>query len=215
MEIQHRKVTPFWLKPGNITMLAYHLELQRHLADCQSVLDLGCAGGSPIRYISLERAVGLELDEEYIAEAKKNGTHDEYIKGDVTKIRSLFKKNEFDACVALDLIEHVTKKEGIQLIADMAYVSRKKIIIFTPNGYMTQHNHEHPLQNHQSGWTADEMKKLGFEVYGMLGPKSLRTDQHIFKGNKYITGMISEVAQFTYIHGQPEKAAAIFCVKQL
>ncbi|CAN5233787.1 hypothetical protein BH09PAT2_BH09PAT2_02460 [soil metagenome] len=208
-----RHVFPFWNKLANLTMIQYHLELQKQLSDCESVLDIGCCGGSPIRYIPFTRAVGVELDEEYIKTAKKNRTHDEYVQADAKKIDTLFKPKEFDACVALDLIEHLTKKDGLTLIKNMERLAKKKIILFTPNGYMNQKNEEQPLQDHHSGWTAQEMKELGFHVVGMLGPKTLRTDQHVLKGNKYITGLVSEIAQFIYIHDQPEKAAAIMCIK--
>ena len=97
----------------------------------------------------------------------------------------------------------------------MEHLAKKKIILFTPNGYMNQHDAEHPLQNHQSGWTAKEMQEHGFEVYGMLGTKFLRTDQHVLKGNKYITGLLSEIIQTTYSYNHPETAAAILCVKHL
>lgn len=216
MPQQHdRIVNSYWEQFPIIPIITYQRELEKHLKDCDSVLDIGCGGGTPIRYIPFKRAVGVDLDKEYIERAKKNKTHHEYHLADVRKVGSMFKEKEFDACVALDLIEHLTKEDGINLINQMKKLAKKKIIIFTPNGYMNQKDEAHPLQDHHSGWTAEEMKKMGFQVYGMLGPKAFRVDQHVLKGNKYITGILSEIAQVTYIHNQPEKAAAIFCVMHL
>ncbi len=209
-----RVIRSLWDTFPIIPIMTYHEELKRQLKGCASVLDIGCGGGSPLQYIAFKRAVGIDLDPEYIDRAKKNKSHHEYYQDNVLHIKKYFSAKEFDACVALDLIEHLTKQEGLTLIEDMAYLAKKKIIIFTPNGYMNQKNEEHPLQDHHSGWTATEMKKMGFTVYGMLGPKSLRSDQHVLKGNKYISGILSEIAQKLYIHNKPEQAAAILCVKE-
>lgn len=210
-----RKIRSQWQLFPVIPILTYQRELNYHLKNCESVLDIGCGGGSPLRHIYFKRAVGIDLDQEYIDEAAENRTHHELILSDVKTIKHKFHKKEFDACVALDLIEHLTKKDGLDLIADMERLAKKKVIIFTPNGYMNQKNEKHPLQNHQSGWTAEEMEKRGFKVYGMLGPKVLRKDQHVLRGNKYISGMLSELIQLVYTRNHPYNAAAIFCVKEL
>ncbi len=53
--------------------------------------------------------------------------------------------------------------------------SKNKIIIFTPNGFIWQDGYDdNSLQEHKSGWCAEELEKLGFKVYGMNGWKKLR-----------------------------------------
>ena len=210
-----RKLYSYWYQLPTFPILSYVEALKTHLSDCKTVLDVGCGAGSPTKYFEFERIVGVDLDTEYIAQAKERQTHHELHLTDVREITKIFKEKEFDCCIALDLIEHLTYDEGFRLIKDMEHLAKKKIILFTPNGYMNQHDAEHPLQNHQSGWTAKEMQEHGFEVYGMLGPKFLRTDQHVLKGNKYITGLLSEIIQTTYSYNHPETAAAILCVKHL
>ncbi len=53
--------------------------------------------------------------------------------------------------------------------------ARKKIIIFTPNGLLWQDGYDNnSLQKHKSGWSVEELEKLGFRVYGINGWKKLR-----------------------------------------
>lgn len=196
-----------------IHLLTYISELKKILANCKTILDIGCGATSPLRFTDCEYLVGVDLNPSSIAKAKKNQTHNAYIIADAKDINRLFKENEFDACVGPDLIEHLTKKDGLKLIQSMEKIAKKKVVIFTPNGYMHQHDEKNPLEDHQSGWTAKEMEKFGFEVKGIFGPKSLRGDQHLLKGNKWITGFISEIIQFFYTKNHPETAAALLCVK--
>jgi hypothetical protein len=62
----------------------------------------------------------------------------------------------------------------------MENVAKKKIIIFTPNGFLRQDEYDgDKLQIHKSGWTVDEFKKLGYEVKGINGWKPLRKKNRI------------------------------------
>ncbi len=93
--------------------------------------------------------------------------------GDVRKVD--FPPNSFDAVLCLDLIEHLEKKEGRELIDKMEKWARKKVIIYTPNGFVLHEDlKRNPLQEHKSGWTTEELGSLDFKVYGMFGWKALR-----------------------------------------
>jgi len=78
------------------------------------VLDLGCGRSSPIRYCPVSYSVGVELFEPYLEESKKMKIHNEYILADIRKVE--FKPKSFDCVLALDGLEHLTKKEGLSLI---------------------------------------------------------------------------------------------------
>jgi len=77
-------------------------------------------------------------------ESKKKQIHNEYILADLRKLE--FKPKSFDAILCLEVIEHLTKEEGHDLIKKMEKWARKKIIITTPNGYDCN-----PFQTHKSG----------------------------------------------------------------
>jgi hypothetical protein len=100
---------------------------------------------------------------------------------------------------------------------DMELIAKKKVVIFTPNGFLPQRQSANSdLQAHFSGWEADEMKGFGYEVTGMLGPKHLRGEYHAIKNRVAIFWvMVSTLNQMLWVHRQPERAAAILCTKIL
>ena len=147
--------------------------LQKELAGCDTVLDLGCGYDSPIQYCRVPFSVGVELFDPYLEESKKKGIHNEYIKADVRKIG--FRPRSFDAAVALDLLEHLTKDEGAELLCKMESWAKKKVVVFTTNGYLLQGPCDgNYLQEHKSGWRVDELGELGYKVCGINGWKRLR-----------------------------------------
>jgi len=147
--------------------------LRKELSDCTTALDLGCGCNSPIQYCNVLFSIGVELFDAYLEESKKKSIHNQYIKADITKIE--FKPKSFDAILCLEVLEHLTKEEGYELIKRMKKWAKKKIIITTPNGYLWQDDYDkNPLQEHRSGWSVKELEKLGFKVYGINGWKKLR-----------------------------------------
>ena len=147
--------------------------LRKELYDWNTVLDLGCGGDSPIQYCNVSFSVGVELFESYLQKTKKKVIHNQCIKADIRKIE--FKPKSFDIVVALDVLEHLTKEEGSELIKKMEKWARKKIIVFTPNGFVWQDDYDYnPFQVHKSGWDVQEFDKLGFKVFGINGWKRLR-----------------------------------------
>lgn len=94
--------------------------------------------------------------------------------------------------------------------------AKKKVIITTPNGYLWQNGYDNnPLQQHKCGWSVDELKELGFKVYGMNGWKKLRG----YKGGiKYkpllFWTIISDLTQKLTYHF-PNLAFQLFAVKEI
>jgi SAM-dependent methyltransferase len=201
---------------SNPSLLMLVKELRSVLAGCQTVLDVGCGNFSPMRFLPGIHLVGVDGYARALEEAQKNGTHDEYVLGDVKRIGELFRNRQFDACVALDVIEHLSKEDGWKLSEAMERLGTRRVVIHTPNGFLPQQSHEGDLQEHLSGWTAQEMRGEGYQVFGMYGPKSLRGEYHHIKYQPRIFWlMVSFVVQFIYSRNHPDSAAAIFCVKKL
>ena len=46
-----------------------------------------------------------------------------------------FSDRSFDAVIALELLEHLNKEEGYELIHNMERWARSKVIVSTPNGF--------------------------------------------------------------------------------
>jgi SAM-dependent methyltransferase len=200
--------------PGQILV---KLALRKALQGCESVLDIGCGTAPTLRQLGVAHCVGLEGYQPDFEKAQHLNTQDEIICGDLRNLSQLFKPGQFDACIAMDVIEHLPKADGLKLMREMELVAKKKVVFFTPNGFLPQRQAaDTDLQTHFSGWEAAEMQGHGYAVLGMLGPKSLRGEYHMIKRSpKIFWSLASTLDQLVRIHRRPEKAAAILCIKTL
>jgi SAM-dependent methyltransferase len=188
--------------------------LKKELSDCNTVLDLGCGYNSPIQYCNVHYSVGVELFEPYLQESQKKHIHNEYIKADIRNIE--FKPKSFDAVLCSEVLEHLTKEEGYELIKKMEKWAIKKIIITTPNEYLWQDGYDNnPMQEHKSGWSVEELENLGFKVFGMNGWKKLKGYKGLIKYKPtFLWQRISDLTQkITYRY--PKYAFQLFAIKKL
>jgi|LakMenEpi03Aug12_release.lakeMendotaPanAssembly.Ray.scaffolds.fasta_scaffold09837_14 hypothetical protein len=150
--------------------------LQSELKDCTSILDLGCGPKSPVRNIDwTTKKVGVEAFEPYAKTAEDNCTHDEIVRSLIQDLD--IEENSYDAVILIDVIEHMPKDMGLQIIQLSKKWARKKVIISSPNGFIKQESLDgNELQQHLSGWPLTEMTKLDFRVRGMAGLKFLRRE---------------------------------------
>jgi SAM-dependent methyltransferase len=206
------------LKEGvDPNQILVRLALRKALAGCATVLDIGCGVSATMRRLGVPHSVGVEAYPPSLEQAARLQTHDELVSCDIRDLSTRFKSKTFDACVALDVIEHLEKPDGLKLIDDMERIARKRAVIFTPSGFLRQgHTTQSDLQEHLSGWEPAEMKTKGYRVMGLLGPKQLRGEYHALKYRPALFwGIISLVAQVAWTRHHPEQAAAILCVKTL
>ena len=217
--IQHSSLSIIRRMYDNPTGILYALQLRSALRDCRSVLDAGCGSQSNLRYIcqNSTHTMGLDGHAASLEKARLSGTHDEYRQLDVRELSNAFPSGAFDACIALDVIEHLTKEEGNQFLKQLERIARKKVVVFTPNGFMPQGNTEvGDYQKHMSGWTADEMIERGYDVTGSLGLKILRGEYHKIRFKpKCLWLLLSILSDICYARYHYQTAAALFCVKQI
>ena len=213
MTVQPRAAGLFRRTFPRVAYFAYVMELRKQLRGCESCLEIGCGADSPARLVPFERYVGIDGYAPQIEEARKNCPEGEFHVARAENVADLFGEKSFDCVIALDLIEHLTKEDGLKLLKDMERAARKKVLLFTPNGFLAQDSENGDLQEHLSGWSAEEMKLLGFRVVGMHGPKALRGDHHRIKIRpRALGGVIAQTCQL-YTRHAPTLAAAILCVK--
>jgi hypothetical protein len=194
------------------------LAIRRALVGCASALDVGCGSKSwTLRDLELSNTAGIEAYEPAFLEARRLNTHDHLVLGDARDLVRWFKPRQFDACIAIDLIEHLNKEDGLRLMRQMEQIALKRVVLFTPNGFLPQgHREPGDLQTHLSGWGPDEMNGYGYRVYGQLGPKGLRGEHHVLKRRPAIAwGLVSLLGHFFWTQRHPGAAAAILCVKDL
>ena len=188
--------------------------LKKEITKSDTVLDLGCGYNSPIQYCNQKYSVGVEKFEPYLQESKKKGIHNKYVKADITKIE--FKPKSFDAVLCSEVLEHLTKEEGKELIKKMENWARKKIIITAPNGYLLQDTFDNNnLQKHKCGWNAEELRKLGFKVHGIHGWKNLKGPKGAVKYKpSFLWTIFSNITQ-KIVYYYPSQAFQLFAVKQI
>jgi SAM-dependent methyltransferase len=198
--------------PGQIL---FKLALRKSLLGCKTVLDVGCGTAPTLRQLGIPHCVGIEGYRPAFEDAQRLKMQDEMVCGDIRNLNGYFRPRQFDACIAIDVIEHLPKEDGLKLMQDMELIAKRKVVFFTPNGFLPQKQAtDSDLQAHFSGWEAEEMRKYGYEIHGMLGPKKLRGEYHLLKYRPRIFwGGVSALEQIFWTHHHPEKAAAILCIK--
>lgn len=151
--------------------------IRHHLGNARTVLDVGCGDGEFMLKVNPDKkydVVGLDLYKPDLKKAKKTGVYKKVIFSDLRKIKLLrkvrFKNNSFDVVLASQVIEHISKKEGLKVISTLEKLAKRKVIIFTPNGFVPFDPFDviddNPLQVHKSGWEIEEMRRYGYKVYG-------------------------------------------------
>jgi len=194
----------------------YIRELKRLTKDCRTVLDIGCGACSPVRFLSAE-TTGVDGYEPALREARNGETHDHYEMADVRNLGERYGENSFDAVTALDLIEHLPKEDGWRLLETVEKIAVRRVILFTPNGFLPQGNKEDgDLQVHVSGWTPRDFAARGYTVYGMHGPKGIRGESaRLLRRPRWVWGAVSLCGQVLYCRTHPERAAALLAAKDM
>jgi SAM-dependent methyltransferase len=199
--------------------------LQRELSNCETVLDLGCGPSSPLQHCPwIKYSVGVEIFKPYLEKSKKAGIHTKYLNKRIEDLS--FSDNSFDAVIMIDVLEHLSRKTALNVLKKAEKWAKKKVIVNT-NGFVGQPViDENPYQRHRSGWTCQEMKKLGFRCYGLAGLKFLRKekDPGADMGDDLTISIRFEPKSFWFAiavlsqiltHNFPTLAFELFCIKIL
>jgi len=98
----------------------------------------------------------------------------------------------------------------------MEEIATKKVIIFTPNGFLPQGEYDNnPWQIHHSGWDVEEMQDLGYNIIGINGWKPLRGEYaRINYKPLFLWTLLSDITQL-FVRNNPKYAFQILCVKEL
>lgn len=195
----------------------YRLMLRLSLRGCNSVLDVGCGASSPLAYVKANKVTeGIDGYPASIAHSKKNKIHDSYKTGDIRRLGYLYAPKSYDAVIALDVVEHLTRKGGFQLISDMEAIARKKVVVMTPNGFYRQEDIDgNKLQVHQSGWRVTDFERLHFKAFGIRGLKWLRHEHATLRLKPwFFWGLVSFVSE-PILMIFPALSYQIFAVKNI
>lgn len=136
-----------------------------------SVLDVGAGLGRYHKALHAKTDGNLVLLDAHLPNivAHKPPSDATIFIGDALKILPTLMPRIFDAVIAIDVIEHLEKSDARVLIDEMFRVAERRVLLFTPDGFMPQDKDNYNLggdywQTHRSGWTASELRSLGFDV---------------------------------------------------
>jgi len=136
--------------------------------DVVTVLDVACGLSLKSKFIDAKIRVGVDIYEPYFDHIESDVPY-VVIKYDVRKLEEIFLPNSFDLVIAIDIIEHLEKHEGLSLIKQCEEIAKKAVIVETPNGYIYQNIDilgfgGHTWQTHRSGWEVRELQDLGYRT---------------------------------------------------
>lgn len=194
----------------------YYTLLRREVAGYGSLLDVGCGFHSPVRRFrdAVPVRVGIDGFRPAIEASRAAGIHTHYVEADVRSLGQHFPPRSFDVVLASDLIEHLTKEDGLALLAAMERIARHKVIVFTPNGFVPQTAYQsNELQEHLSGWEPGEMRLRGYRVVGVNGWKPIFGERAQIRWRPKWVGRLAAALSRPIIYRRPELAFQILCVK--
>ena len=136
---------------------------------CQSILDVGCGTGEPMRFINRRNryfSVGIDIFEPYLRECERQKNHSQYVLCDVRNLP--FKEKSFDIVLCLEVLEHLGREEGETLLNKMESIAKKQVVLSTPVGNYKQESYDgNPHQEHKYTWSPKGMKARGYKVSGV------------------------------------------------
>jgi glycosyltransferase involved in cell wall biosynthesis len=142
--------------------------LRLKVVPARSVLDIG-TGIRPQTLVSSEVHVCVEPFEPYVERLRQDVGDDArfiLLRATWDQVIPLLPDNSIDSVVALDVIEHLRRREGVRFLAEALRVARRQVIIFTPLGFYRQSYRKGQRdrwgmagghwQTHRSGWMPDD-----------------------------------------------------------
>jgi len=156
------KIEETAVKIGRFIPWSYQNTIRRNLED-GDVLDIACGNGNAFSCFIRNRKpthpirVGGDISLSDLKLAKGRSIYTDCV---LCNMRELpFREKSFDIVLSSQSLEHIQKQEGLKLIEEMERIGRKQVIIGTPNGFLA-------AEGHLCGWSADELKALGYKVFG-------------------------------------------------
>lgn len=204
---------------------SYMWLLKISVGNPKTILDLGCEDGRLLELLSDGKdwqVTGVDIFQKNIKAAAKRKIFVEAIRGDIVTIAKnlIKKKKKYDVVFCSQVIEHIDRRHGEELLHLIDKLAKDKIVIGTPRGFMEQPEAflgDNPHQVHKSGWTEDDFRKRGYKVYGVgFGP--IWSEEGFGRSyNKFILSF-AYTASFIFspfVYFLPSLAAGILCIKEV
>lgn len=139
-------------------------------ADVESLVDAGCGRsiiGALMRiYRNASRTVGLDIWQPYINFCKLYKLYDELYVVDLRKNPLPFGSKEFEVATCVETIEHLPRKAGKKLLAELERIAETVIVSTPSNFFRNGAFDENPYERHLCRWTATDFRKRRYNVMG-------------------------------------------------
>lgn len=140
------------------------LPAPKGLLQVQVILDVG-VGIRPVRWYRPTRHICIEPFEPYCRILRTAG----YEVVQATASDAL-RELRGDAVYLLDVIEHMEKPVGLEVLELAKQAARYQVVVYTPNGFRAQSRDVWGLggdewQTHRSGWTPEEFEGWDVECF--------------------------------------------------
>jgi len=191
---------------------------ESYIKDCDTVLDLGCGYKSPLEDLKEKKryTVGVDAFRPYIEKSIKKGIHDDYFVMDILDVYKKFNSKSFDCIILMDVIEHLERIDVIRLLINIINISKKRIIVFTPNGFLQQNEyHNNIYQIHRSGWNVEDLRMMGFKIYGIRGLKWLRGELAKINHRPINLWRFISMISDKFVKHFPQFAFQLLCIKEV
>lgn len=191
----------------------------------RAVLDLGCGDGKIMKDLSEGEdweITGVDIHKESVNQAKKIRVYNRLIVADVVDAVRNFIKNrrKFDVVFCSQMLEHLDKSRGEELLRLAEKISLKRVIITTPQGFVRQAKEyidENPYQKHKSGWSRQDFVSRGYKVYG-LGFRLIWSEEGLARDRRSSFSGVAVLISFfmsLIVYYLPKLGAGLLCVKEL
>jgi SAM-dependent methyltransferase len=142
----------------------------------KTIIDLGCGFGTwghTIRSMVIQggnRAyiVGCDIFRPFLVRNKKYNAYDDLVLCDARYLP--FQPKSADIVLSFEMIEHMNKTSGIAFLISLDHLSKDRIVLSTPCGFLEQHDISETLfEEHKSFWSDKDFAENGFQVrkYGL------------------------------------------------
>ncbi|MFX1479117.1 MAG: methyltransferase domain-containing protein [Promethearchaeota archaeon] len=141
------------------------------LIEAPSLIDVGCGDGkfgflTRIYKVNMRFMIGCDIFLPSLVFCKQHKLYNEVVLCDAGFLP--FKENSCATVIMIEIIEHLEETKGKRMINGAEKIAQKKIIVTTPNKARKRLGHGiNPYQAHISSWTVQDLRRLGFKVYGV------------------------------------------------
>ena len=158
----------------------------------------------------------IDIFQPYIEKHNRLGDYRMCFQADILKMD--LPERSYDAVVIFDVLEHLPRGrvERMDLIGMMERCAKKKVIIFTPNGFIENDEVDgDPWQKHLSAWEPEDYISRGYKVDGSTGLRWLMGKASLPKYHPYAIFQILIILSQPLVFKHPKIAWHSYAVKEV